>query len=50
MIVRESTPDEKAKARWDQEVMRQRKLRENWRKSDDDIAKLAHEALYGSAA
>jgi MgsA AAA+ ATPase C terminal len=31
MNVRESTPDEKAKARWDQEVLRQRKLRENWR-------------------
>ncbi len=50
MNVRKSTPDEKAKARWDQEVMRQRKLSENLHKSDDELAKLAHEALYGSAA
>jgi hypothetical protein len=45
--MRESTPDEKAKARFNQEMMRQRKLPENLRKSDDEIAKLAHDALYG---
>ena len=39
-----------ADARLNQEMMRLRKLPENLRKSDDEIAKLAHDALYGKAA
>jgi hypothetical protein len=46
----ESTPEEKEQARWDQEVMRQRRLPETWGKSDEEIAKLSHDALYGRNA
>lgn len=46
MRVRESTPAEKDDARFNQEMIRQRKLPGNLRKSDDEIAKLAHDALY----
>lgn len=43
--VRESTAEEKEDARLSQEIMHQRKLPENLRKSDDELAKLAHDAL-----
>lgn len=45
----ESSADEKEDARFFQEMLRQRELPENLRKSDDEIAKLAHDALYGDA-
>lgn len=47
--VRETTPGEKERIRWDQECLRQRKLPENWRKSDDEIVQLARDELYGSS-
>lgn len=47
--VRETTADEIAHNRFNQEIMRLRKLPENLRKSDDEIAKLASAALYGDA-
>jgi hypothetical protein len=47
--VRETTAQEKAAALWDTEVMRQRRLSENWRKSDDEIAQLARDAPYDSS-
>lgn len=45
MRVRESTDAEKSHARLNQEIMRLRKLPENLRKSDDEIALLTREAL-----
>ena len=50
MKLRDSTAAEKESARFNQEFMRQHKLPENLRKSDDELGKLAHNALYGRAA
>ncbi|MCJ9700188.1 hypothetical protein [Bradyrhizobium sp. SHOUNA76] len=48
--MRETTDAERDDARFNREMMRLRRLPENVRKSDDEIAKLAHDALYVSAA
>jgi hypothetical protein len=45
MKFRESTADEKADARFNREIMRLRKLPENLRATDDEIAKPARDAL-----
>ena len=45
MKFRESTPGAKAAGRFNQEIMRLRKLPENLRATDDEIAKLAHDAV-----
>lgn len=47
--MRETSADEDAHMRFNQEMMRLRKLPDNLRKSDDEIAKLARDALYGDA-
>jgi hypothetical protein len=43
--VRESTADEKAAARFNQEIMRLRKLPQNLRATDDELADKARDAL-----
>lgn len=48
--LRVTTPEEDENTCFNQEMMRQRKLPGNARKPDDEIAKLAHAALYGIAA
>jgi hypothetical protein len=48
--VREMSDVQRDDARFNQEIMRLRKLPGNGHKSDDELAKLAHHALYGSAA
>ena len=47
---RETTDAEHADARFKQEIMRLRKLPENFRKSDDEIFALARDALFGNEA
>jgi hypothetical protein len=45
MRVRETTPADREEARWNKEVMRQRGLPENYRKSDHEIAILARKSI-----
>jgi hypothetical protein len=46
--VRETSPGEALEARLNQEMTRLRRVPANHRKSDDELVKLAHDALYGN--
>jgi hypothetical protein len=50
MRVRETTDAERDDARLNNEIMRLRKLPENLRKSDDEIAEIARAALFGASS
>jgi hypothetical protein len=46
--VRETSPGEALEARLNQEMTRLRRVPANHQKSDDELVKLAHDALYGN--